>query len=100
MKLRYKYRLYPNKNQETKLRQFSGSTRYLWNQFLTRQKQEYNENKKFIFFTSMCAELIQLKKETFWLRDVHAQVLQQKLKQGLGYRVEELLQTQTRVSEV
>ena len=80
MKLHYKYRLYPNKTQETKLRQFGGATRYLWNQFLTKQKQEYDQNKKFIFFAGMCADLTKEKQNITWLKDIHSQVLQQKLK--------------------
>lgn len=80
MKLRYKYRLYPNKTQEAQLRQFGGATRYLWNQFLSKQKIEYEEHKKFIFFAQMCSELVKEKKQTTWLKEIHSQVLQQKLK--------------------
>lgn len=80
MKLRYKYRLYPNKTQEAQLRQFGGATRYLWNQFLSKQKAIYEETKKFVFFSQMCAELTKTKQQTTWLKDIHSQVLQQKLK--------------------
>lgn len=80
MKLRYKYRLYPNKTQEAQLRQFGGATRYLWNQFLSKQKDQYEEQKKFIFFSEMCSQLVKEKKTTTWLKDIHSQVLQQKLK--------------------
>jgi putative transposase len=80
MKLRYKYRLYPNKTQEAQLRQFGGATRYLWNQFLSKQKSTYEEQKKFIFFAEMCSQLVKEKKTTTWLKKIHSQVLQQKLK--------------------
>lgn len=80
MKLRYKYRLYPNNEQEGNLRQFAGATRYIWNQFLSKQIDEYDQNKKFTFFAGMCSALVEKKKETTWLKDIHSQVLQQKLK--------------------
>jgi putative transposase len=80
MKLRYKYRLYPNKEQEITLKKFGGATRYIWNHFLNKQIQEYNTNKKFIFFAQMCQQLTNDKQNTTWLKDIHSQVLQQKLK--------------------
>jgi putative transposase len=80
MKLRYKYRLYPNQEQETTLKKFGGGTRYLWNLFLSSQKESYDTTKKFIFFAEMCRQLTKLKLQTTWLKDVHSQVLQQKLK--------------------
>ena len=83
LKLRYKYRLYPNAEQETKLKQFGGSCRYLWNVFLTKQKERHEKEGKFIFFSEMCRDLKTIKdqcEETAWLKDVHSQVLQQKLK--------------------
>jgi putative transposase len=52
----------------------------LWNHFLSKQKQEYEKSKKIIFFAQMCSELVNEKKTTAWLRDIHSQVLQQKLK--------------------
>lgn len=80
MKLRYRYRLYPNKTQEKQIIQFCGATRYLWNYFLTKQKATYEEKNKFLFFAQMCSELVEEKKTNVWLKDIHSQVLQQKLK--------------------
>ena len=80
MRLRYKYRLYPNREQETKLRQFGGSCRYLWNQFIEQQKQEHKHTGKFIFYNEMARQLVCKKKDTSWLQETHSQILQQKLK--------------------
>ena len=80
MKLRYKYRLYPNKEQEIRLRQFGGSCRYLWNEFLARQQENYRQNQKFALYKEMADDLVQVKKKHTWLADTHSQVLQQKLK--------------------
>lgn len=82
MKLRYKYRLYPDQYQEERFRQMAGSTRWLWNHFLENQQEQYKKNKTFMFYNQMCLQLPIMKKDinTQWLSETHSQVLQQKLK--------------------
>lgn len=80
--LKYKYRLYPNADQEQKLLQAIGCARFVWNYFLSKEIAEYAESKKFRFLNKNSAELTKLKQEEDfkWLGDVSAAALQQSLK--------------------
>ena len=78
--LRYQYRIYPTKQQEQKLKQFCGTTRYVWNHFLGHNIAHHKEHGKFIFYHDMAGLLTKLKKQLPWLKNTHSQVLQQKLK--------------------
>ncbi|NBT57430.1 transposase, partial [bacterium] len=42
----YKYRLYPNKEQQTKLAIHFGCCRFVYNHFLEERKQAYIKTKK------------------------------------------------------
>lgn len=70
----YKYRLYPNKTQQTLLNKTMGCVRYYWNQqvaiFKTYDKET---NPKPEFKTST-----ELRNETEWMLDVSAAAIQQK----------------------
>ena len=73
----YKFRLYPTQEQESKLRQHGGNTRFLWNLFLDLNQQEYAKNKKFIFAHDLITSLPTLKKEHDFLALSFSQSLQQ-----------------------
>lgn len=77
LKKAYKYRLYPTPEQESKLRQHGGNTRFLWNYFLDLNQREYAENKKFIFAHDLITSLPVLKKEYDFLGLSFSQSLQQ-----------------------
>jgi len=53
--------------------------RLVWNYFLTRNIEQYNINKHFVFYKEMAIELVLLKRDPNYafLKDVHAQCLQQ-----------------------
>jgi transposase len=53
MKLRYQYRIYPNKLQTTNLLQAAGNARFIWNQFLAANIKRYDVEKKFSFYYEM-----------------------------------------------
>jgi len=55
--------------------------RLVWNYFLTRNIEQYNNNKHFVFYNEMAIELVLLKKDTNYafLKEVNAQCLQQTL---------------------
>lgn len=78
MNLGFKYRLYPTKEQEARLRQFCGSTRWLWNYMLDLNQKTYSETKKFAFVYDMANLLPELKKEHAWLKETPSQALQQR----------------------
>src|SRR6266511_1908525 len=75
----YRYRLDPTAEQIQRLNQFAGARRFVWNWALNRKRDHYRETGKTLSFADLSAELTRLKQqpETAWLRDMHAQSLQQ-----------------------
>jgi len=62
------------------MKQSCGNTRFLWNYFLSKQKEKYKKEKKFIFYNEMASYLSDMKKEREWLNESYSQVLQQTLR--------------------
>ena len=79
----YKYRLYPNKEQQQILEQHFGATRWIFNYGLERKIQVYQKDKSQISCFQIANELPKLKKqkETEWLKEINAQSLQMSLRQ-------------------
>ncbi|MDY7007469.1 MAG: RNA-guided endonuclease TnpB family protein [Cyanobacteriota bacterium] len=88
MKSRYKYRIYPNHIQITKLNQLFGCCRYVWNQSLAYCNQLYAGGQKKPSYVDLTKQFItQAKKELLWLKDVASTPLQQSLKDlDQGYK--------------
>lgn len=42
----YKFRLYPNKEQEKMLANYFGSVRFVYNHFLAKRKKQYEQTRK------------------------------------------------------
>ncbi|MDJ0515629.1 MAG: RNA-guided endonuclease TnpB family protein [Trichodesmium sp. MO_231.B1] len=81
MKARYKYRIYPNQIQITKLNQLFGCCRYVWNQSLAHCNHLYANRGKKPSYTDLTKQFItSAKKELLWLKDVASTPLQQSLK--------------------
>jgi len=80
MKLRYKYQIYPNKSQEQQMIAVGGSVRFVFNHFLKKNIDQYQLDKKFIWYNDTCKQLIQMKKDLPWLTETYSQVIQQSLK--------------------
>jgi len=57
-----------------------GSTRFVWNYFLSQRKKSYLENKKSLNFYDNCKTLTSLKNEYEWLKEINSQSLQASLK--------------------
>lgn len=67
----YKYRIYPNKEQEIQLSKTFGSCRFVYNQLLAKKIELYKETKKSLSKTdcnNYCNR--ELKKEYLWLKEV------------------------------
>lgn len=67
----YKYRIYPNKEQEIQLAKTFGSCRFVYNQLLAKKIELYKEDKKSLSKTecnNYCNR--ELKKEYLWLKEV------------------------------
>ena len=78
----YKYRIYPNKQQEEMLIKHFGCSRFVYNKFLFDRQEQYKQNGKSDNYYKQAKLLTKLKKdENFkWLREVNSQTLQQSLK--------------------
>lgn len=58
----YKYRMYPNKEQELVLARYFGSVRFVYNHFLAERKKQYDENGKSDNYYAQAKTLTLLKK--------------------------------------
>ena len=73
----FKYRLYPNKEQEKQLSQIVGNCRWVWNFMLAQQNTTYTQTKKFVWFVDMANQLPKLKDIHEWLKMCPSMALQQ-----------------------
>jgi len=76
----YKFRLYPNREQQAFLAKCFGCSRFVYNYFLRLTTDVYAECKKSLRYKEWAKLLTQLKKEFEWLKEVNSQSLQQTLK--------------------
>lgn len=77
----YKYRIYPNRKQETILIKSIGCVRYIYNKALALKIKTYEETKKHLSYFTLCDELLkQEKTEHEWLYEVYSQNLQMALR--------------------
>jgi putative transposase len=77
-----KVRIYPNKEQEISLAKSFGCSRFVWNFYLNKTNNQYEETGKGMTYCQMAKDLTQLKKlaDYEWLQEPTAAVLQQSLK--------------------
>ena len=72
----YKYRLYPNKNQEEHLARHFGHVRHVYNWALAEKERYYKEHKKHLSRRELQDRLVASKKvEKPWLKEVNSQSL-------------------------
>ncbi|MUV06774.1 IS200/IS605 family element transposase accessory protein TnpB [Planococcaceae bacterium Storch 2/2-2] len=76
----YKFRIYPNKNQEVLIAKTIGCSRFVFNHFLAKWQDAYQETGKGLTYTTCSSQLTQLKKELEWLKEVDSIALQSSLK--------------------
>jgi len=77
----YKFRIYPNKEQQQKLAKCFGCQRFIYNYFLNKRNERYQNNETSTY-NKDAAELTQLKKqdEYVWLKEGLSQSLQRTLR--------------------
>ncbi|MCM3541176.1 IS200/IS605 family element RNA-guided endonuclease TnpB [Priestia endophytica] len=76
----YKFRIYPNKEQETLIAKTIGCSRFVFNHFLAKWNDAYKEKGKGLTYHSCSSQLTHLKKELVWLKEVDSIAIQSSLK--------------------
>ena len=79
MEYSYKFRLYPNKEQENLIQRTFGCCRFVFNHFLAERMEQYKATGKSPTRFQQDKSLTLLKKELEWLREVDATALQASL---------------------
>src|SRR5690625_1185018 len=80
VKKAYKFRLYPNKKQETLIAKTIGCSRFVFNHFLEAWNRTYQKKGKGLTYNACSKQLTSLKKELLWLKEVDSIALQSSLK--------------------
>src|SRR6056297_2690947 len=73
----YKYRIYPNKEQQTLLEKHFGSCRFIYNYILALHNNRYQAEKAKWNKYDYIKHITVLKKEYEWLKEINSQSLQQ-----------------------
>jgi putative transposase len=76
----YKYRIYPNKEQEKQLSKTFGSCRFVYNYYLNKRIELYKNEQQSSNYNACSADLTQLKIELNWLKEIDKFALQNSLK--------------------
>lgn len=75
----YKFRLYPNKTQETQIQKTFGCCRYVYNHYLDIRQQAYEQRKETLNYYDCAKNMTQLKQSLAWLYEVDSSALQSSL---------------------
>ena len=75
-----KIRFYPNEEQEIYIANLLGCTRLVYNTALTWKKSAYEKDNISLSYNNLSAKLTELKTDKVFLKNVHASVLQQSLR--------------------
>lgn len=76
----YKYRIYPNKEQEVLINKTIGCCRFVYNHYLGKRIELYKSKQKTLNYYACANDLKSLKKEYEWLKEIDSISLQQTLK--------------------
>lgn len=80
MEKAYKFRIYPNKEQEILIQRTFGCCRFVFNRYLAKRIEQYEIDKSTINYNACSSDMTLLKKELEWLKEVDATALQSSLK--------------------
>ena len=74
----YKFRIYPNREQEELLSKHFGCSRFVYNYFLNERKEQYQKDNKSDNYYKQAKTLTELKKQDDynWLKEVNSQTIQ------------------------
>ena len=76
MEYSYKFRIYPNAEQQTLIQKTFGCVRYIYNHFLAQRQEQYRETGKAPTRFQQDKSLTRLKQEYPWLKEVDSTSLQ------------------------
>lgn len=76
----YRFRLYPNQQQQQMMAKTFGCVRLVYNHYLDKKTRTYEETGKSISYTQCAADLVDFKKEKPFLKEVDSISLQQALR--------------------
>lgn len=80
MEKAYKYRIYPNKKQKEVIQKTFGCCRYVYNHYLAKRIEIYEQHKVTFSYAQCSNDLTNLKSELEWLKEVDSTALQSSLK--------------------
>jgi putative transposase len=76
----FKFRLRPNKEQSVLINKSIGSSRFVFNHFLAKWNETFQETGKGLTYHTCARRLTSLKKHYTWLKEVDAHALQSSLR--------------------
>jgi putative transposase len=77
----FKFRLYPNHEQETLMRKTLGCSRFVFNHFLVQWNEAYHTTGKGLSYNNCATKLPELKQSLPWLKEVDSIALQSAVRQ-------------------
>lgn len=80
MEKAYKFRIYPNKKQQELINKTFGCCRFVYNRYLAKRIEVYENNKETFTYKQCSSDLTNLKKELEWLKEPDKFSLQNALK--------------------
>ncbi len=80
MEKAYKYRIYPNKKQKEIISKTFGCCRFVYNHYLAKRIEMYENNKETFSYVQCANDMKQLKSELEWLKEVDSTALQSSLR--------------------
>ena len=75
----YHFRMYPNQEQQIKLNQFLGTSRFIYNHYLSLKEKTYKEEGKNLSLSDLKKDLVPLQQEYPWLKEIDSMVLRSSL---------------------
>lgn len=82
MEYSYRFRLYPNREQEILMLRTFGCCRFVFNHYLAQRKEVYEKTGETLNYYDCANDLTSLKQqeETIWLKEVDATALQSSIR--------------------
>lgn len=80
MERAYRYRVYPNKKQKEIIAKTFGCCRFVYNTYLAKRIEMYEECKETFAYVQCANDMKQLKSELVWLQEVDSTALQSSLR--------------------